>query len=154
MFLFRFFGFVVFFFPKKNTTSLVSKQLHHRPPKIQQPSLWPSHQSGHSPHLIGFVVLQVCKITWYAMSSYHRFLLFSFITKTCCIIGGGYEALGGYQSVNHFHSLKALFVWNIFSMLLGSNQFCLCQKKLITHGSLNLATIHEKTTYDRFRVIG
>ena len=40
-----------FFFPKKHYFTLVSKQLHHRPQKIQQLSLWPSHQSGHSPHL-------------------------------------------------------------------------------------------------------
>ena len=30
----------VFFSPKKHYFALVSKQLHHRPPKIQQPSLY------------------------------------------------------------------------------------------------------------------
>ena len=40
------------FSQRKHYFALVSKRLHHRPPKIQQPSLWPSHQSGHSPHLI------------------------------------------------------------------------------------------------------
>ena len=84
------------------------------------------------------------------MPSYHKFLFFSLITKTCCIIGGDYDSFDGYRSVNHFHSLKALLVRNIFSMLLGSNQFCLCQKKLVARGSLNLATIHEKTTYGSF----
>ena len=42
----------VFFFQKNTTSQQLANKLHHRPPKTHQPSLWPSHQSGHSPHLI------------------------------------------------------------------------------------------------------
>ena len=51
--------------------------------------------------------------------------------------------------LNHFHYLKSLLVWRIFSMLLDAKQLALSPNNLTSFGSLNLATIHDKTTYNR-----